>query len=130
MRRQYPDNGKTPSKATLNQVDRLEAGSTMPRAVVAVPSHLATQWIILANLFILMRLFYGSGVAADAMRCSVSVCTATAGSVIAAPSAASWHAGNNGGAPIAATSKALKDDWIIATGSASIAIAADESGPE
>jgi hypothetical protein len=101
----------------------------MPRAVAVVQSHLATEWIMLVNLFILVKLFYGSEVAADATRCSVSVCTVTAGSVIAAFSAASRHAGNNGGAPIAATSKALKDDLIIATGSASTGIVAGESGP-
>jgi hypothetical protein len=89
------------------------------------------QWIMLVNLFILVKLFYGSEIAADAMLCSGSVCTVTAGSVIAALSAASRHAGNNAvrlspGPPatglhrwggIAATSKALNDDWIIATGS-------------
>jgi hypothetical protein len=101
------------------------------RAVAVVHSPLAMQWIMLVNLFILVKLFYGSEVAADAMLCSGSVCTVTAGSVIAALSAASRHAGNNGGPPIAgapatglrrwggiaAISKALNDDWIIATGS-------------
>ena len=105
MRRQYLDNGKTPLKATQNQVDHPEDGSTMPRAVAIVQSPLATRWIMLVNLFILVKLFFGSEVAADATQCSVSVCTVTAGSIIAALSAASWHAGNNGGAPIAATSK-------------------------
>jgi hypothetical protein len=113
--------------ATQNQVDHPEDGSTLPRAVAVVQSHLATQWIILVNLPILAMLFYGSEVAADASRCSGSVRTATADSVIAVHSAASRHAGNSGGVPIAVISRALRGEQIIATGSASTGIVAGES---
>jgi len=82
----------------------------------------------LANLFLLVRLFCGSEVAADAMRCSGSVRTATVGSVIAAHSAAPRPGGNNGGAPTAVISEARRDEPIIATGSASTGSAAGESG--
>jgi hypothetical protein len=122
------DNGKTPLKATQKAGGHPEDGSTMPRAVAVVQSHLATQWIILVNMFILAKLFYGSEVAVDAMRCSGSVRTATAGSVIAVPSAASRHAGNNDGVPTAAISEVPRDEPIIATGSASTGIVAGESG--
>jgi len=44
-----------------------------------------------------------------------------AGIVIAAPSAASLHAGVSGDVPMGGTSGARKDDSIIATGSASTA---------
>jgi hypothetical protein len=43
------------------------------------------------------------------------------GIVIAAPSAASLHAGVSGDVPMGGTSGARKDDSIIATGSASTA---------
>jgi hypothetical protein len=89
----------------------------MPRAVAVVQSHLATQWIILVNLLILARLFFGSEVATDAMRCSGSVGTVIAGRGIAAHSAASGHVGSSDGVPIAVISRALKDVQIIATGS-------------
>lgn len=100
----------------------------MPRAVAVVQSHLATQWIILVNLFIRAKLFSGSVVAADAMRCSGYVRTVTAGSVIAVHSAAFRHAGNSGGVLTAVISRAPRDEQIIATGSASTCIVAGESG--
>jgi len=84
---------------------------------------------MLANPFILVRLFFGSGVAEGAMRCIGSVRTVTAGSVIAAHSAASRHAGNNGDAPIAVISRALKDAPITVIGSVSIGIVAGKSAP-
>jgi hypothetical protein len=115
-------------KATQKAGGHPEDGSTMPRAVAVVQSHLATQWIILVNLFILAKLFYGSEVAVDAMRCSGSVRTATVGSVIAVHSAASRHAGNNDGVPTAVISEVPRDEQIIATGSASTGIVAGESG--
>jgi hypothetical protein len=101
----------------------------MPRAVAVVQSQLATQWIILVSLLILVRLFYGSEVAEDATRCSVSVRTVTVGNVIAAHIAACRRAGNNGGAPIVVISKAPKDEQIIATVSASTGTVAGESVP-
>jgi hypothetical protein len=91
--------------------------------------HLATQWIILVNLLILANLFYGSEVAADATRCSGYVRTVTAGTVIAAHSAAFRHAGNNDGVPIAVINGALKDAPIIATGSGSTGTVAGKSEP-
>ena len=99
------------------------------RAVAVVHSPLAMQWIMLVNLFILVKLFYGSEVAADAMLCSGSVCTVTAGSVIAALSAASRHAGNNEGVPTAVISGVPRDEQIIAIGSASIGIVTGKSRP-
>ena len=69
---------------------------------------------MLAKLFILAKLFFGRGVAEDAMRCFGSVRTVTAGSVIAVHSAASRHAGNNDGVPIAVINRAPKDAQIIA----------------
>ena len=104
------DNDKTPLKATQKSGSHPEDGSTMPRSVAVVQSPLATQWIILANRIILAKLFYGSAVAADAMRCSGSVRTVTVVNVIAVRSAAFQHVGNSGGAPIAAISRVLKDD--------------------
>jgi Fe2+ transport system protein FeoA len=80
---------------------------------------------MLANLFILAKLFFGSAVAEDAMRCFGSVRTVTAGSVIAAHSAAFRHAGNNGGVPIAVISRAPKGAPIIVTGSASTVVAGE-----
>jgi hypothetical protein len=53
----------------------------------------------------------------------------TAGSVIAAHSAAFRHAGNNDGVPIAVINGALKDAPIIATGSGSIGTVAGKSEP-
>jgi hypothetical protein len=84
---------------------------------------------MLANLFVLAKLFFGSEVVVDATRFSGSVRTVTAGRVIAAHSAASRHAGNNGGAPIAVISRAPKDAPIIVTGSASTGGVAGESEP-
>jgi hypothetical protein len=84
---------------------------------------------MVAKLFILAKLFFGRGVAEDAMRCSGSVRTVTEGSVIAVHSAASRHVGNNGGVPIAVINRALKDAPIIATGSASTGIVAGKSEP-
>ena len=101
----------------------------MARAVAAVQSHLATQWIILVDLFILAKLFFGSEVAEDATRCSGYVRNVTAGSVIAAHIAASRHAGNNGGAPTAVISRAPRDEQIIATGSASTGTVVGKSEP-
>ncbi len=80
------------------------------------------------DLFILAKLFFGSAVAEDAMRCSGSVRTVTAGSVIAVRSAVSRHAGNNDGVPIAVISRALKDAPIIVTGSASTGGVSGKSG--
>ena len=77
---------------------------------------------MLANLFILTKLFFGSAVAEDAMRCFGYVRTVTVGSVIAAHSAASRRTGNNGGAPTAVISGLPRDEQIIATGSASTGI--------
>jgi hypothetical protein len=115
-------------KATQKQVDHPEDGSTMPRAVAVVQSHLATQWIILANQFILAKLFYGSEVAAHATHCSGSVQTVTAGSVIAVHFAACQHGGNNDSVPTAVISGVPRDEQIIGTGSASTGIVAGESG--
>jgi hypothetical protein len=115
-------------KAAQKTGSHPEDGYTLPRGVAVVQSHLATQWIILVNLFILAKLFYGSDVAINAMRCSGSVHTATAGSVIAVHSAAPQYAGNNDGAPIAGISEVPRDEQIMATGSASTGIVADESG--
>jgi hypothetical protein len=84
---------------------------------------------MLASLFILTKLFFGRGVAEDAMRCFGSVRTVTADSVIAVHSAASGHAGNNDGVPIAVINRALKDAPIIATGSGSTGTVAGKSGP-
>ena len=84
---------------------------------------------MLATLLILAKLFYGSEVAADATRCSGSVRTVTAGSVIAVHSAACRHGGNNGGVPTAVISGVPRDEQIIATGSASTGIVAGESRP-
>jgi|NGEPerStandDraft_6_1074524.scaffolds.fasta_scaffold96585_2 hypothetical protein len=84
---------------------------------------------MLAKLFILAKLFFGRGVAEDAMRCFGSVRTVTAGSVIAVHSAASRHAGNNDGVPIAVINRALKDAQIIATGSGSTGSVAGKSEP-
>jgi len=84
---------------------------------------------MLAKLFILAKLFFGRGVAEDAMRCFGSVRTVTAGSVIAVHSAASRHAGNNDGVPIAVINRAPKDEQIIATGSASTGTVAGKSEP-
>jgi hypothetical protein len=100
----------------------------MPRAVAVVQSHLATRWTILAKLLILAKLFFGSAVAEDAMRCFGYVRTVTVGSVIAAHSAAFRHAGNNGGAPTAVISGVPRDEQIIATGSASTGSVAGKSG--
>jgi hypothetical protein len=100
----------------------------MPRAVAVVQSHLATQWIVRVNLFMLAKLFYGSEVAADATRCSGSVCTVIAGSVIAVHFAACQHAGNNDGVPTAVISGVPRDEQIIVTGSANTGIVAGESG--
>ena len=100
----------------------------MPRAVAVVQSHLATQWIILTNQFILVRLFYGSEVAADATRCYGSVYTVTVGSVIAVHFAACRHGGINGGVPTAVISGVPRDEQIIVTGSANTGIVAGESG--
>jgi hypothetical protein len=105
-----------------------EDGSTLSRAVAVVQSHLATQWIIQVNLFILGKLFYGSEVAVIAMQCFGSVRTATAGSVIAVHSAAFRHAGNNDGVPTAVISEVPRGEPIIATGSASTGVVAGESG--
>jgi hypothetical protein len=82
---------------------------------------------MLAKLFILRKLFFGSAVAEGAMRCFGSVRTVIAGSVIAAHSAGFRHAGNNGGAPIAVISRAPKDVPIIVIGSASIGIVSGKS---
>jgi hypothetical protein len=82
---------------------------------------------MLAKLFIRAKLFFGSAVAGDAMRCFGSVRTVTAGSVIAAHSAAFRHVGNNGGVPIAVISRAPKGAQIIATGSASIGVVSGKS---
>jgi len=81
------------------------------------------------NLLILVKLFCGSEVAANATRCSGYVRTVTAGSVIAAHSAAFQHAGNNDGVPIAVINGALKDAPIIATGSGSTGTVAEKSEP-
>jgi hypothetical protein len=101
----------------------------LPRAVAVVQSHLATQWIILVNLLILGKLFYGSEVVADVTRCSGYVRTVTVGNAIAVHFAASRHAGNNGGAPIAVISRAPRDEQIIATGSASTGTVVGKSEP-
>jgi hypothetical protein len=81
------------------------------------------------NLLILAKLFCGIEVAADATRGSGYVCPVTAGSVIAAHSAASRHADNNDGAPIAVISRTPKDAPIIATGSGSTGTVAGKSKP-
>jgi hypothetical protein len=83
-------------KAAQKAGNHPEDVSTLPRAVAVVQSHLATQWTIQVNLFILAKLLYGSEVAVNAMQCSGFVRTATADSVIAVHSAASRHAGNRG----------------------------------
>ena len=93
----------------------------MPRSVAVVQSHLATRWTILA------KLFFGSAVAEDAMRCFGYVRTVSVYSVVAAHSAACRHAGNNGGPPTAVVSGVPRDEQIIATGSASTGIVAGES---
>jgi len=97
--------------------------------VAVVQSHLATQWIILMNLLILAKLFYGSEVVVNAMRCSGSARTATADNVIAAHSAASRHADSNDGVPIAVISEVPRDELIIATGSANTGIGTGKSRP-
>jgi hypothetical protein len=116
-------------KAAQKAGSHPEDGSTLPRAVAVVQSHLATQWIIQVNLFILAKLFYGSEVAVNAMQCFGSVRTATAGSVIAVHSAGSRHAGNNDGVPTAVISGVPRDEQIIATDSASTGIVTDKSRP-
>jgi hypothetical protein len=116
-------------KAAQKAGSHLEDGSTLTRAVAVVQSHLATQWIIQVNLFILGKLFYGSEVAVNAMQCFGSVRTATAGSVIAVRSAVFRHAGNNDGMPTAVISEVPRDEQIIVTGSANTGIVADKSRP-
>jgi uncharacterized membrane protein len=116
-------------KAAQKAGNHPEDVSTLPRAVAVVQSHLATQWIIQVNLFILAKLFYGSEVAVNAMQCFGSVRTATAVSVIAVHSAGSRHAGNNDGVPIAVINRAPKDAQIIATGSGSTGTVAGKSEP-
>jgi hypothetical protein len=111
-------NGKTPLKAAQEAGNHREDGSTLPRAVAVVQSHLATQWIIQVKLFILAKLFYGSEVAVNAMQCSGSARTAIADSDIAVHFAASRHAGNNEGVPTAVISEVPRDEQIIAIGSA------------
>lgn len=101
----------------------------MPFAVDVVQFHLATQWIILVNLFFLAKLLFGIEVAEDATRCSGSVRIVTVGKVVAAHTVACRHAGNNGDVPTAVISKAPRDVQIIAAGSASTGIVAGESGP-
>jgi len=59
--------------------------------------------------------------AALAAKCFGSAATATGDSAIAARCAANKLIGNSGAAPIAATNKAPKDDWITGTVSATIA---------
>ena len=81
------------------------------------------------KLFILVKLFYGSEVAVNAMQCSGFVRTATADSVIAVHSAASRRAGNNEGVPTAVISGVPRDEQIIAIGSASIGIVTGKSRP-
>jgi hypothetical protein len=123
MRGLVAGHDKTPLKATQTTGSHPEDGSTMPGAVAVVQSHLATRWTILA------KLFFGSAVAEDAMRYFGFVRTVTAGNVIAAHSAASGHAGNNDGVPIAVISRARKDAPIIATGSASTGSVLGKSEP-
>jgi hypothetical protein len=123
-------NGKTPLKAAPKTGSHPEDGSRLPRAVAVVQSdHLATQWIILVSLVILAKLFYGSEVALNAMQCSGSVRTATAGSVIAVHSAACRHAGKSGGVLTAVISGVPRDEQIIANDSASTGIVTDKSRP-
>jgi hypothetical protein len=71
------------------------------------------------------KLFCDSERAAGATRCSGSAPTVTAASVIAARPAKSRPAGSNDAGPTAATSRARKDDWTIATGSGTTAIAGE-----
>jgi hypothetical protein len=62
--------------------------------------------------------FYGSGFAAavDVMRCSVSVRTVIAASVIAVQPAATPPDSSSDAAPTAGISGVLRVDWTIATG--------------
>jgi hypothetical protein len=110
-------------KAAQKAGSHPEDGSKLPRAVVVVQSHLATRWTIQAKpVHSGEVVLTASGVAEDAIRCFGSVRTVTAGSVIAVHSAASRHAGNNDGVPIAVISRVPRDEQIIATGSGSTGI--------
>jgi hypothetical protein len=72
----------------------------------------------------------GLAAAADATHCSGSVGIATADSAIAARLAAPKPDSSSGAAPTAAIRRVRKDDWIIATGNASIAAAVPTGAPQ